>query len=400
VARVSPKPIPLPSASRPSVSIVVLLTDSVLMARECLTAIATARDNDVECEVVAVLNAVGPEVERLVEEEATAARIVRTEVNCGTAAGWNLGFEAAAAPWVALIHEDSAPRPGWLLSLLRTAEDEPHAGAIGSRLLFPDGSVENGGWVFWRDGCVTQLDERTAPSLINATAPYAVDLCSSAALMIERAAWQRIGGFDERFYPAVYADVDLCTALWALGRPVMSDPRSIVVHRKNAMVRKDGGALRSGEFQHFLVERNRRRYVQKWGRALDAYSERDQSAPPWDAPAEAVQAALERCARRYLTPPPVSDLPAVERPLTAGDPADLTRRLLAAQVDTQAAFCDALAASLATARAETADAERRLHDQSAELAHLRNCSEALERILNGRTWRTRTAVGRVLRRKG
>lgn len=384
-------PIDLPAAERPEVSIVVLLTDSVPMARECLGAIAAAHDDAVPCEVVTVLNAAGPEVERLVQEQAGGARVVRSDVNSGTAAGWNLGFEAARAPWVALVHEDSAPRPGWLRSLVRTASEHPRAGAVGSRLLLPDGSVENGGWVCWSDGAVTQLDPRTAPSLMDASEPYPVDQCSSASLMVDRAAWRRAGGFDERYFPAVYVDTDLCTALWALGRPVLCDPRSVVVHRKNAMVRDGGGALRGFEFQRFLVERHRRRYAAKWGAALEAYARRDESVAPWDAPAGAVAEALERCARRAPAPPPEAPPPEAQRPLTGGDPDGLTRRLLTAQVEVQAGFCDALADRLAAAGEQVT---------AAELAHLRGRAETLDRILGGRTWRTRNAVRRVLRRPG
>jgi GT2 family glycosyltransferase len=384
------KPVALPAAERPDVSIVVLLTDGVELVRECLSAIAAADDPALACEVVAVLNAAGPEVERLLERELTGARVVRSEVNTGTAPGWNLGFEAARAPWVALVHEDSAPRPGWLSSLLRAVAEHPRAGAVGSRLLLPEGVVENGGWVVWRDGYVTQLDDRTAPAALAARAPYPVDQCSSACLMVERAAWEQVGGFDERYFPAVYADTDLCTALWTLGRPVLSDPRSVVVHRKNAMVRADGGALRSFEFQRFLVERHRRRYVEKWGDALGAYAERDESVAPWDAPPAAVAAALERCAGRAAAPaPPAAPaLPPPDRSLTGGDPAGLARRLLAAQVEVQDAFCDALAERLAATPGE------------AELADLRRRAETHDRIVGGRTWRTRTAVRRALRRPG
>jgi len=152
------------------VSIVVLLTDRAALARECLSAISAAADPAVPCEVVAVVDAAGEQVEALLADEVRGARVVRSAVNTGTAAGWNLGFEAARAPRVALLHEDAAPRPGWLPPLVAALGGPEHVGAAGSRLVFPDGSVENGGWVFWRDGAVTQLDPRTAPFAIEHTA--------------------------------------------------------------------------------------------------------------------------------------------------------------------------------------------------------------------------------------
>jgi len=243
----------------------------------------------------------------------------------------------------------------------------------------------------------------------------------------------------------VYADTVLCTALAAMGRPVLSVPESVVVHRKNAMVREGGGALRGFAYQRFLIDRNRERFAAKWGTRLEAYEPRDPAFGPWDAPVADVERALARCADRA---PQDGALPAAERGLTAGDPGALERRLLAAESAVRAEFCDVLAArleaereqartaeahaaelgrrlagaegrlaeaegrlavrdaeasalavELGTARGRAEEAEQRRGERAAELAWLYGRAEMLDRILAGRTWRARTALQRLLPRR-
>ena len=60
------------------------------------------------------------------------------------------------------------------------------------------------------------------------------DYLSSSSLLVRRAAWVEVGGFDEEIYPGVYVDADFCTALWNAGWRVLLEPRSVVVHDPGA----------------------------------------------------------------------------------------------------------------------------------------------------------------------
>jgi O-antigen biosynthesis protein len=272
-------------------------------------------------------------------------------VNTGSGGGWNLGFGAARGRWIALLHEDSEPEPGWLAPLIDTAGREPRAAVVGSRLVWsgPEraGALWNRGNVMWRDATPGQLTDEA----VDEDGPYVCDHCSSAAAMFEREAWQAVGGFDERYFPAVRHELDLCVALWRSGRTVMCDPRSTVRHRGAAMVRDGAGALESQEFRAFLAGRSKRLMIDKWGDALAAYEERPPEKP---APAADLRRARQRTvARAAARLAPMDTSPRSERPLTApagGWPdavdADMERRLLAAQVSVQSEFCDELLRTL------------------------------------------------------
>ncbi|CAA9527441.1 MAG: hypothetical protein AVDCRST_MAG85-3367 [uncultured Solirubrobacteraceae bacterium] len=344
------------------VSIVVLGTREELVG-PCLRAIAAAADPSIPTETIVVANDGGGRLVELATSIDPDVVAVSPPANTGTAAGWNLGFDRARTPMVALLHEDAEPRHGWLAPLVEAVSSG--AAISGSRLLLPDGGIENGGWVIWRDGAMTQLDATTAPEVMARTEPYPVDTCSSAAMLVDRAVWEEAGGFDERSFPAMYVDVDLATACWALGRRVVSVPRSVVTHRKNAMVREGGGTTRSFRYQRFLVERGRARFAAKWEASLADHVERQDDRPAWEADPAGVAVAVAQAAERAGRPGAAVVSLRAERPLTEGPPEQLAERLLGAQVTVLEVFADALVEDV-TREVEAA----RVAEREAALAEL------------------------------
>ncbi|TGQ71837.1 glycosyltransferase family 2 protein, partial [Mesorhizobium sp. M8A.F.Ca.ET.207.01.1.1] len=115
---------------------------------------------------------------------------------------------------------------GWLDALLDTFGSVPGAGLVGSQLLYPDGRLqESGGVIFtdgsgWSYGCFEAADDPRFASLRD------VDYCSGAALMLPRALWQQLDGFDTRYRPAYYEDTDLAFRVRAHGLRVLVQPAS------------------------------------------------------------------------------------------------------------------------------------------------------------------------------
>jgi GT2 family glycosyltransferase len=122
-----------------------------------------------------------------------------------------------------------------------------------------------------------------------------VDYASANGLLVSRRAWDVVGGFDERYYPAYFEDVDLCLALAAHGFRTRYEPQARVVHR--------GSQSSSRVYREFLLTRNQRKLVEKWGSALDRFVPR----PPRDFGLvfdDAVQQAIERGAGAATAPHP------------------------------------------------------------------------------------------------
>ena len=303
----------------PDVSVVVLVTREPLLVRPSLESLARALPDEMATEVIVVLNTARADTRALVLDGIRGARVIESPANCGTAAAWNVAFAAARGAHVALVHEDTHPHAGWILPLLETAAAHPRAWVVGSRVLPADGAVELGGWITWRDGWTTQLDGQSAPHLVGGDEPYAADWAGTAAMLVDRAAFLELGGFDEDTFPAPATNIGLCIAGYASGRTALIDPRSTVVHAHQAMVKADRGLYSGALFREFLIARSTRRIRARWADVLDVdYEPRGSVDPSGDqVPHARALAATERRARR---PVPASAPPSRQsRHLSAPD---------------------------------------------------------------------------------
>jgi GT2 family glycosyltransferase len=415
----------LPTAADPAVSLIVLLDGAAEMAERCLTAIA-AGDDAVPCETVILLNDPDPALEDLVRKGTTGARTVLCRANAGPGVGWNLGAEVARAPRLATLHEDSEPDAGWLAPLCEVMT-ESGAGAVGSRLYNRDGSVQNCGWVLFSDGSHWQIGAAEAPEVVAASEPTPADMLSGAAMLLDRDAVRAAGGWDERFHPAVFVDIDISTAIWNQGRPVLSVPASGVCHQSGAFGRREETAVTGPRLGPFLVERHRERFLAKWGPAV-----RGLAPPPPDREPEsigaAVQGALARTrerAERIRSGRWESGGPAqsAERGYSGAAAApvhelddgtfaiagEVEEALDAAELGLVDEYCrwlirreEANFDQLAEARAILQHREQELanlHAHNAELDRQRQeLALTLDRIVHGNTWRLRTRILRILQR--
>lgn len=191
-------------------------------------------------------------------------RVIRNPEGLGFLDSCNRGAEFATGEILVFLNNDTLPRPGWLPPLLRTLTEQPRAGAVGGKLLYPDGTLQEAGGMIFNDasGCnVGRGDARPDRPPYNALRE--VDYCSGALLATPRALFLSLGGFDRRFRPAYYEDTDYCFSLWDRGYRVFYQPESEVVHIEGVT---SGTDLRSGVKSHQVV--NRLKFAEKWRTAL------------------------------------------------------------------------------------------------------------------------------------
>ena len=157
-------------------------------------------------------------------------RIARTPVNLGFLRNCNHAATQARGRYILLLNNDTIVLPGWLKALYRAMEADPRMAIAGSKLLYPDGLVQEAGAALFRGGAVVNFGRglgRDAPIVDIARE---VDYVSGASILIRTDFWQKVGGFDERYKNAYCEDSDLAMTARAHGKYVWYEPASEVIH--------------------------------------------------------------------------------------------------------------------------------------------------------------------------
>jgi O-antigen biosynthesis protein len=190
---------------------------------------------------------------------------LRNETNSGFIVSCNHGAQKARGKFLLFLNNDTLVRPGWLSALLHTFAEEREAGIVGSKLLYPDGRLQEAGGIIWQDGSGWNYGKFDDPAKPEYNYLREVDYCSAAALMIPRALFWSVEGFDARYDPAYYEDTDLAFKVRQAGYKVLYQPLSEVIHYEGAT---GGTDLSTGTKQHQDV--NRSTFAARWANELMA----------------------------------------------------------------------------------------------------------------------------------
>ncbi len=297
----------------PDVSVVILVVDDTALVRRCLDSIAAT--TTVACELIVVANGTGTsdtgtsELAKLAERDDIV--LLRFSVNLGFGLGCNAGARVARGKYLMFLNDDTTVEAGWLEALVDTASTVPDVGAVGSRILFPDGRLQEAGAILWRNGKSQLVGYGLDADTNEYLSARDVDYCSGCSLLVTRAAWDSVGGFDDGYFPAYYDDSDLCMALRGAGYRVCYDPRSRVVHELSA-------SSWATQWRRFIGPRNRERFVAKWHDELASHEEQP------DADDEtAIEAAVQRATNVRPTASPSTAEATQPVPMTEAEYAEL-----------------------------------------------------------------------------
>jgi glycosyltransferase involved in cell wall biosynthesis len=163
-----------------------------------------------------------------------------------------------------LLNNDTLPKKDWLRNLLELIDKDDKIGLVGSKLLFPDERLQEAGGIIWNDGTASHYGRGGDPAMPEYNYVKEVDYISGASLMIRNELWKEIGGFDARFTPAYYEDVDLAFEVRKRGFKVVYQPKSVVVHFETVSC---GADLGEGSERH--QRENRKKFFDKWKEFLD-----------------------------------------------------------------------------------------------------------------------------------
>jgi GT2 family glycosyltransferase len=212
----------------PDVSVILVVWNQAHFVLKCLRALV-AEVSGPSFEVILVDNASGEETQQLLSR-LDGVKIVRNPINAGFLIACNQGAAMARGRAMLLLNSDAFVRQGAVGAALATLESDTDVGAVGGRLIQPDGRLQEAGCDIDADGTTRGRWRGSPPEAPLAMAGREPDYCSGAFLMIKTALWRRLGGFDEIYAPGYYEDADFCLRLKAAGFRVVVEPKAAVDH--------------------------------------------------------------------------------------------------------------------------------------------------------------------------
>jgi GT2 family glycosyltransferase len=249
---------------RPKVSIVIVNLDRAALTLDCIESILAHTERDL-CEIIVVDNGSAAAERETLTRASHRFRLVQLERNMFFGEASNIGAEQGSGDHVLFLNNDVTVTAGWLDTLLAVLGSAYRAGAVGPRIAYPDGRLQEAGGVVRPDGWSVQIGKagmRLAPSFIEAT--RIVDYCSGACLLMRRSVFLDLGGFDPMFDPAYFEDVDLALRMRAIGLFTYYCGAATVHHQESVTSTR----IWSAEERRQHVAANHGRLVRRWGRHL------------------------------------------------------------------------------------------------------------------------------------
>lgn len=224
------------------VSILIVTYRCREAARECLASLYSCTTG-VAFEVVLVDNASNDGTVEMIREAFPQARLIALEENVGFAAGANRAAESAAGEYLLHLNPDTVVHDGAVRDLVAFARRRPEHGLYGGRTLRPDGTLDPAScyaqptvWSLFCFGTMLTSAFKGSPifdpELLGRwrrDSVREVGIVTGCLLLVPKRVWERLGGFDRRFF--MYAeDADLSLrAIRAGYRPVIT-PDAEITH--------------------------------------------------------------------------------------------------------------------------------------------------------------------------
>lgn len=249
----------------PQVSIVITTYNGWNLTKSCLASLVeSSRTTALSAEIIISDNCSDDETPRAWEafqNDKWPVRYRRNQENLGYLRNANAGAREAKGGFLCLMNNDIVAPPGWLDALVRDLRENPEAGLVGPKYVSAKGKVVECGGAIYSDGSAVQLGNATAADDPRFAHLNDVHYCSMACVVMRSDLFRELGGYDERYIPAYYEDVDLCFRIAERGFRVMVDPQVRITHLF-------GGSHKLQETLQ-LMDRNRKTLVERWKNRLE-----------------------------------------------------------------------------------------------------------------------------------
>ena len=239
-------------------SIIIPVFNKVDLTQQCLTHLADVT-NGCSYEVIVVDNGSTDDTKAFLSKLGGDIQIISNPENYGFAKACNQGASAAKGRFLVFLNNDTIPKAGWLSALLNEVEDHQDVAIVGSKLLYPDDTIQHAGVVISRlFRTPYHLFVGVPGNFLAVNTRKEFQAVTAACMLVRKETFAEVAGFDEGFVNG-YEDIDLCLKVRQMEKKIVYQPKSCLYHLESQTPGRKthdlANALRFGaRWEHLWLE--------------------------------------------------------------------------------------------------------------------------------------------------
>jgi len=255
-----------PEVQSPEVSVIIPIYNKEKLTLECLASVAR-HTQECSYEIIVIDDGSAPRAEEILTA-VKGLKYLRNQENVGFLRSCNRAAKVARGRFLVFLNNDVQVTSSWLSALLKVFSMYPNVGAVGPRILFPDGRLQEAGALIQSDASTQLIGLFDDPALPRYSTTREVDYVSGCCFVVPRALFRELNGFDAAFAPGYCEDVDLCMRIRDRELRIFYNAESVIIHHLSATA----DAL-SPDYKQALAVQHQQILSERWQTQIDGLNE-------------------------------------------------------------------------------------------------------------------------------
>ena len=247
-----------PKNKKVTCSIIIPVFNRVEFTKKCIEAILRNTPSELY-EIIVIDNASSDKTKMFLSNIENRIKVIYNKKNIGFAKACNQGANIGISKYLLFLNNDTEVQPGWMNALIEVLDEDESVAAVGSKMLFPDNSIQHAGVVIINDQklpdplVARHIYYRQDCNYPMANVMSTYQALTAACMLVRKSSFKAVGGFDEKYWNG-YEDIDLCFKLQKHGSLLIYQPKSVVIHYES----------KSGSERFNRTKKNIERLHKKW----------------------------------------------------------------------------------------------------------------------------------------